>query len=149
MRDSDAGQRYGHRGPDGRIVEAYGFDLSLLAVRYDEFVGLAAEAEREREKGRTLRKRAIIETKERDRVKKLRKRATVLRRTIRQAGETLRAIGTPPSAWTDLESSVAELVAQLSRRCPSGELALVVAALESRLSEAEAFLREGSGIVAR
>ena len=149
MRDSDSGQRYGHRCPDGRIVEAYGFDLSPLAVRYDEFVGLAAEAEKNQEERLALRKRANIEAKERDRVLKLRKRARVLCRTIRKVGQILRAIGTPPSAWTDLESSVAELVAQLSRRCPSGQLALVVAALESRLSEAEALKGARSGIVSR
>ena len=33
MRDSPNGKRYGRRDPQGRIVEAYGFDLSPLASR--------------------------------------------------------------------------------------------------------------------
>ena len=34
FRDSETGKRYGRRGPDGRIIEAFGFDLSPLAYRY-------------------------------------------------------------------------------------------------------------------
>jgi replication initiation protein RepC len=36
MKDSADGKRYGRRDPRGRIVEAYGFDLSPLAVRLPE-----------------------------------------------------------------------------------------------------------------
>src|ERR1700732_4915338 len=43
MRDSPNGKRYGKRDGKGRIVEAYGFDLSPLAARYAEFVRLAEE----------------------------------------------------------------------------------------------------------
>ena len=50
IRDNEQGKRYGHRGPDGRIVEAYGFDLTPLAQRYDEFIRIAAEAKIERER---------------------------------------------------------------------------------------------------
>lgn len=42
MKDSGNGKRYGYRGERGEIVEAYGFDLSPLAVRWDEFADLAA-----------------------------------------------------------------------------------------------------------
>jgi len=38
MRDSPNGKRYGRRDGKGHIVEAYGFDLSPLAVRYAGFV---------------------------------------------------------------------------------------------------------------
>jgi replication initiation protein RepC len=58
MRDHPTGKRFGRRGPDGRIVEAYGFDLSPIALRYDEFVRIAAEAAAERERMRRLRTRA-------------------------------------------------------------------------------------------
>lgn len=47
-RDDPQGKRYGRRGADKRIIEAYGFDLSPLATRYEEFVRLAAEAQIER-----------------------------------------------------------------------------------------------------
>jgi replication initiation protein RepC len=57
MRDHPQGKRYGRRGPDGKIVieETFGFDLSPLAQRYDEFVRIAAEARTEREHMRKLR----------------------------------------------------------------------------------------------
>ena len=45
MKDSPNGRRYGHRDPKGRIIEAYGFDLSPIAARYAEFRRLAQEAE--------------------------------------------------------------------------------------------------------
>src|SRR6476646_10146090 len=47
MKDSPNGKRYGRRDSDGRIVEAYGFDLSPLAARYAEFIAVAAEAKAE------------------------------------------------------------------------------------------------------
>ena len=63
MRDSPNGKRYGRRDPKGRIVEAYGFDLSPLAARYDEFVRLAEEGRAEREAMGRLRRRATIARK--------------------------------------------------------------------------------------
>jgi len=75
MRDDPQGKRYGRRGADKRIIEAYGFDLSL-ATRYEEFVRLAAEAQIER-----------------TRAKALRKRKTIARRGVHQAGETLASLG--------------------------------------------------------
>ena len=81
IRDNEQGKRYGRRGADGRIIEAYGFDLSPLALRHDEFIRLAAEAKVERE-----------------RMKALRKRVTLARRGVRQAGETLAGLGPCPRA---------------------------------------------------
>src|SRR5271170_7586201 len=60
MKDSPNGKRYGRRDARGRIVEAYGFDLSPLAIRHAEFVRLAAEAKAERDELRRLRRRATI-----------------------------------------------------------------------------------------
>jgi replication initiation protein RepC len=60
MRDSANGKRFGRRGQDGRIVEAYGFDLSPLAVRHQEFIALAEAAARERERRKELRRRTTI-----------------------------------------------------------------------------------------
>src|SRR6202047_5489601 len=57
MKDSPNGKRYGKRDPKGRIVEAYGFDLSPLAARYAEFVRLAEEGRAEREAMGGLRRR--------------------------------------------------------------------------------------------
>ena len=37
FKDSPNGKRWGRRDPDGHIIEAYGFDLSPLAARVEEF----------------------------------------------------------------------------------------------------------------
>ena len=42
-RDSANGKRVGARGRDGRLIYAYGIDLSPLGVRYADFVSIAAE----------------------------------------------------------------------------------------------------------
>jgi replication initiation protein RepC len=96
LRDSETGKRYGRRGPDNSIIEAFGFDLSPLAYRFDEFIRIAAEAKAERE-----------------RRKGLRKRATRARRAVRQIGETLVTLDAVPAAWPQLAAETAELVAQL------------------------------------
>src|SRR3984885_13003056 len=57
MKDSPNGKPYGHRDPKGRITEAYGFDLSPIAMRHAEFVGLAEEAREERAEIGRLRRR--------------------------------------------------------------------------------------------
>lgn len=125
LRDSPTGKRYGRRAPDGRIIEAYGFDLSPLAVRHDEFIFLAAEARAERERMRALKKRA-----------------TCARRAIRQTGEALAVLGPLPPDWPRLEAETAELVAAISRVGRSDELTVIVKGLESRKIEVEAWLRK-------
>jgi replication initiation protein RepC len=130
IRDNEQGKRYGRRGPDGRIVEAYGFDLTPLAQRYDEFVRIAAEAKIERE-----------------RKKALRKRATIARRAIRQVGEALEALGPLPPDWKRLVAETADLVAAARHTTRSEDLALVVNSLETRKAEAEQWLRDASAPV--
>jgi replication initiation protein RepC len=61
--DSPQGRRWGRRDSAGRIVEAYGFDLSPLADRYGEFVELAAQTESERKARTALRRRLMIARK--------------------------------------------------------------------------------------
>src|SRR5512133_3914047 len=69
--DSPAGRRWGHRDTTGKIVEAYGFDLSPIALRHDEFFAIAERAAAE-ERGRTA----------------LRRRLTIARKAIQQIAET-------------------------------------------------------------
>jgi Replication protein C N-terminal domain len=88
----------GRRGADKRIIEAYGFDLSPLAIRYEEFVRLAAEAQIER-----------------TRAKALGKRKTIARRAVYQAGETLASVGPMPEGWSELVMKTARLT-----RLPAG-----------------------------
>ena len=126
IRDNEQGKRYGRRDPaTGRIVEAYGFDLSPLALRYDEFIRIAAAAKVERQ-----------------RMKALRRRATLARRAIRQAGEELMVQGQLSEQWPQLEQEVAELAIAGRRAQTSEALGLVVQALERRKIEAEERVRE-------
>jgi replication initiation protein RepC len=127
IRDNEQGKRYGRRSPDGRIIEAYGFDLTPLAVRFDEFIRIAAEAKVER-----------------DKMKALRKRATIARRAIRAAAEALAALGPLPPHWPRLKAEAADLTAAGRRAGRSEELALVATALESRRNEVEQWLRDAA-----
>jgi len=71
MRDSPNAKRYGRRDKAGRIIEAYGFDLSPIGARIDEFRA-AAEAYRA----------------ERAAIGRLRRRATIARNSLRQTWQT-------------------------------------------------------------
>lgn len=55
MKDSGNGKRYGYRGDRGEIVEAFGFDLSPLGARWDQFADLAAARGIEQARRRHLR----------------------------------------------------------------------------------------------
>ena len=104
MRDNEQGKRYGRRDPETkRIIEAFGFDLSPLALRYEEFVGVAAAARVERE-----------------RMRKLRRRATLARRAIGQAGEELAAQGAKPEGWRVARGGDGSTGGRLPRRPPVG-----------------------------
>src|SRR5487761_1764558 len=124
IRDNPQGRRYGRRDAQGRIAEAYGFDLSPLALRYAEFVKIAAEA-----------------AAERARMGKLRRRCTLARKGIAQAVDELGVQGEDPAALDRLVRETAELVKAAKSCTRSEELALAVKALERRRDEAEALLR--------
>jgi replication initiation protein RepC len=62
--DSPTGRRWGHRDArTGKIVEAYGFDLSPIALRHAEFVAIAARAAAEERERAALRRRLTIARK--------------------------------------------------------------------------------------
>jgi replication initiation protein RepC len=124
IRDNEQGKRYGRRGPDGRIVEAYGFDLSPLAQRQEEFIRVAAAAKIERE-----------------RMKELRRRKTLAARAIRQAIEELAGQGHDGDALRLLGREAAELAAAARQAEGSEDLGVIVKALERRKAEAEQQLR--------
>ena len=125
LRDSETGKRYGRRDPEGRIIEAFGFDLSPLAYRCDEFIRIAAEAKAEREQ-----------------MKGLRKRATRARRAIRQIGETLATLNAVPPEWPQLAAETAALVKFIRPAERSEALAGTVEVLESLKTQAESWVRE-------
>ncbi|MGH7083995.1 MAG: plasmid replication protein RepC, partial [Acetobacteraceae bacterium] len=89
-KDSPNGKRYGRRDKAGNIVLAYGFDLSPLAVRLEEFREAAERARAERAALRDLRRRL-----------------TIARNSLRQTFETVREYRLTDTAWTTVETTVA------------------------------------------
>ncbi|NOD85933.1 MULTISPECIES: plasmid replication protein RepC [unclassified Ruegeria] len=60
FKDSPNGKRWGHRDADGRIIEAYGFDLSPLSARVEEFEQLHTELQAERELCQRLKRQITV-----------------------------------------------------------------------------------------
>jgi replication initiation protein RepC len=126
IRDDPQGRRYKYRDErTGRLTKAFGFDLSPLALRYDEFKKIAADAQVER-----------------NRMRKLRRDATLARRGIAQALEELGAQGHDNEGIRQLHRETADLVVAARACRRSDELAVAVKALERRRSEAEQLLRD-------
>jgi len=91
-RDGADGRRGGKRDGDGRIIEAFGFDLSPLAVLHTEFLAAAAEH----------KQRCAIRGA-------LRRRLSIARSAIRQIAETAleqQAPGRDWRAWLDRADSL-------------------------------------------
>jgi replication initiation protein RepC len=125
MRDDPQGRRYGHRDPKtDRIVKAFGFDLSLLMERHEEFKKIAADAQIER-----------------NRMKKLRQQKTLARKAIAQAAQELAALDHDSEALQRLLQEAADLVKAGGQCRRSDELALAVKALERRRDEVQSMLR--------
>jgi replication initiation protein RepC len=125
MKDSPNGKRYGIRDRQGRIVEAYGFDLSPLATRHVEFVQLAAEAKAER----------VL-------IGRLRRRATIARKGIAQILETAAEYGFEGEVWQLLRHDTQRLVASLRRLERPEEITIGVGSLERRQTEARVQLEQ-------
>ncbi|MBL3705957.1 replication protein C [Sulfitobacter sp. BDSS02] len=60
FQDSPNGKRWGRRDAEGRIVEAYGFDLSPLSARVEEFEELHTELQAERELCQRLKRQITV-----------------------------------------------------------------------------------------
>ncbi len=115
MKDSPNGKRYGKRDGKGRIVEAYGFDLSPLAARYEEFVRLAEEGRAEREA-----------------MGRLRRRATIARKGIVQILETVRDYALSGEEWATLERETAAIARTIKGVDRPDEMEMGVVSLEQR-----------------
>lgn len=92
MSDSPNGKRWGRRDEDGSIVEAYGFDLSPLAARTEEFEALYLQIRAEREK-----------------CSRLRNAVTVTRRVIRARIEAALQTGLS-GPWSHLNTEFSQLL---------------------------------------
>jgi replication initiation protein RepC len=131
MKDSANGKRYGHRDhPKGRILEAYGFDLSPLAARYAEFRRLAAQGRAERlAMGR------------------LRRRATIARKAIVQILETAAEYGFDGVEWATLRQDSEAIGSALKSVERSDEMEVGVTSLERRQAYGRERLEALLGIV--
>jgi replication initiation protein RepC len=126
MKDSPNGKRYGARDHQGRIIEAYGFDLSPIATRHAEFVRLAAEAKAER---------ALIG--------RLRRRATIARKAIAQILETVVEYGFGgEEEWSGLRHETQEVIKSLRLVERPNEIAIGVGSLERRQTAARTRLEQ-------
>ena len=132
MKDSPNGKRYGKRDPQGRIVEAYGFDLSPIAARHAEFVRLAEEARAEREE-----------------LRKLRRRATIARNGITQILETAAECDFGGEEWASLARESQSIVRALRRVETPEEMAVGVQGLERRQHAARERLQNLLAALAR
>jgi replication initiation protein RepC len=130
MKDSPNGKRYGKRDPNGRIMEAYGFDLAPIAARYAEFVRLAEEGRAERAA-----------------MGRLRRRATIARKGIIQILETAREYGHEGEEWRILSRETEALARALRAVERMDEMALGVASLERRQRAARERLEVLLGMV--
>lgn len=124
-KDSPNGKRYGRRDKAGNIVLAYGFDLSPLAARLEEFQEAAERARAEREALRDLRRRL-----------------TIARNSLRQTFETVREYRLTDVAWTNLESTAAGANRPIRLGSRAEEIAPVVEGFESLAEAARRRLEE-------
>jgi replication initiation protein RepC len=130
MKDSPNGKRYGKRDPKGRIVEAYGFDLSPIAARYAEFRRLA-------EQGRA----------ERAAMGRLRRRATIARKAIVQILQTAAEYGIEGEEWVALRRDSEAIARALKSVERSDEMEVGVLSLERRQQAARERLEASLGTV--
>lgn len=123
-RDSPNGKRYARKGHAGTIELAFGFDLSPLVVRSEEFESLAADIEAEA--------RAL---------KLVRERITLCRRDIAkmiatgiEEGVPTRRGGQGPSDWHEIHVAFRSIVDQIPRTATRLELEPIAEEL-SRLAD--------------
>jgi replication initiation protein RepC len=118
-RDSPNGKRYARKGVAGEVEIAFGFDLSPLVARADEFEALA-EAVRAEERA----------------LKRVRERITICRRDIAkmivtglEEGVPTRIAGQGPADWTAVHEMFRAIVTRIPRTATRGELDPVAADL--------------------
>ena len=130
FQDSPNGKRGGRRDAEGRIVEAYGFDLSPLSARFEEFEGLHTELQAEREL-----------------CQRLKRQITVARRMIRARIEAAvnNALRGP---WTQFTCLFEELLDRLPRRHEASEqLARLLTWFKELQARVEAAYLKATGVI--
>ncbi len=121
--DSPNGKRYGRRNERGRILEAYGFDLSLLAVRHEEFVMIAERARRDREARRLLRRQL-----------------TIARKAIAQLADTALEHGVDGMEWEAVASKARDQAVEARESSTIGTMERALAELTVLQGKAESIV---------
>jgi replication initiation protein RepC len=127
MRDSPTGKRYGIRDGSGHITKAYGFDLSLLALRLPEFRALAARRQAENAQIRAERARA-----------------SAARRQLLALIDAAEEAGLWTTYWQDASLKVALLTSSLTKIRHPERLAALTQELTALLAEAHTVLRKAA-----
>jgi replication initiation protein RepC len=123
--DSPTGRRWGNRdAKTGKIVEAYGFDLSPIGLRHAEFVAIA--------------ERAAAEERERA---ALRRRLTIARKAIQQIAETALEHRLDDRDWHYWLAEALTLVLTIRDDLPRDGVQAVATELDRRRADGEAALR--------
>lgn len=123
-KDSPNGKRYARKDGAGEIETAYGFDLSPVLARAEEFENLAAELAAERRRGAMARERV-----------------TIYRRDIAKMLEAGNTAGAG-QVWETFRETFAMLCYRLPRRVTPDSLAPLVDALHGLAVEISKTLEE-------
>ncbi|MDX3806512.1 MAG: plasmid replication protein RepC [Bosea sp. (in: a-proteobacteria)] len=111
-RDSPNGKRYARKGAGGDIELAFGFDLSPLVVRSDEFENLAAEIEAE----------ALALKLARERVTLCRRDIAKMIATGIEEGVPTRRGGHGPADWQEVHQAFRSIVERIPRTATRRQL---------------------------
>ncbi len=116
-RDSPNGKRYARRGMDGEVSLAFGFELTPLVARAEEFEALAAEVQAERRALRLARERITLA------------RRDITKMILLGMEEAL------PGDWQGLHGQYLALIGRLKRSASLAELKAIAADLEDFSAE--------------
>lgn len=104
-RDSPNGKRYARKGREGDIELAFGFDLSPLVARADEFEAWAEEVRAEERALRLVKERITI----------CRRDITKMIATGIEEGVETRRAGQGPADWSEIHALYVEIVGRIPR----------------------------------
>jgi replication initiation protein RepC len=111
-RDSPNGKRYARKGRDGRIAQAFGFDLSPLVARTEEFAAAAEE----------VRAGELALRLTREKITLLRRDIAKMIATGIEEGVATRRAGQGPRDWAEIHALYRDLVSRLPRTASLAEL---------------------------
>jgi replication initiation protein RepC len=120
-RDSPNGKRYARKGRRGEITLAFGFDLSPLAARAEEFERMAEEIEAEARAVRLAKERITLCRRD---------IAKMIATGVEQDVPTRRA-GQGPASWQEIHAAFRGRVEGISRNASLDELEVAAEALSS------------------